>query len=248
MIRLLTDLLPCEPAAGLGLEEALFETARSGAGDSLRVWVNDRAVVIGRSQVARSEVDLDRAKALGIPLLRRLSGGGTIYHYPGNLNVSLFLADAGSLGSVDATFDKVGRILAHAVSTSGAPVVALGNSLLIGRTKVGGAAQARRGSSLLFHTTLLVRPDTIRMDGLLLALRLGYRPLGVPSHPHPTTTLAEAFRDEPSAESLARAIAEAMGGLLGRPVRAAPVTTAEEERAAILAEARYRSDLWNLSR
>jgi lipoate-protein ligase A len=248
MIRLLVDLSPCEPALGLALEEALLESARGEGSDSLRIWVNDRAAVIGRSQAARAEVNLDRIGALGIPLLRRLSGGGAVYHYPGNLNVSLFLADARSLGTVEETFRRLGDALARATGGVGGAVIPSGNSLLIGAMKVGGAAQARRGRSLLYHSTLLLRPDAIQMEEILLALQTGYRPSGVPSRPHPTTTLIEAGGGEPDTEPLAASIADAIGAVLRRFVRTAPFTPKETERAAGLAEAKYRSDLWNLSR
>ncbi len=248
MIRLLLDLSPGDPACGLALEEALFETAHTEECDSLRIWANDRAVVIGRSQAARSEVDPNRIGTLGIPLLRRLSGGGAVYHHPGNLNVSLFLADARSLGTVGQTFGRLGEALACATGSTGTTATPSGNSLLAGGMKVGGAAQARRGRSLLFHSTLLLRPDKIRMEEVLLALQRGYRPTGVPSRPHPTTTLAEVCGSEPDLERLVASIADSIGAVLGRSVRAAPLMPEEQEHAAGLAEVKYRSDLWNLSR
>lgn len=204
MIRLLVDLVPCAPAAGLALEEALFETARAGGEDSLRIWVNDRAVVIGRSQGAASEVDLPAARDLGIPVLRRLSGGGAVYHYPGNLNVSLCLRDGRPLGGVAEAFARLGGTLARGLAAFGPGVTLAENSLLIDRRKVGGAAQARRGASLLYHTTLLVEPDAIPMERLLLALRTGYRPTRVPSRPRPTTTLVEAWDASPIARTSLR--------------------------------------------
>ena len=248
MIRLLADLAPSDPATGLGLEEALLESVRKGGEDSLRIWVNRRAVVIGRSQGAASEVDLERARALGIPLLRRLSGGGTVYHYPGNLNVSLFLADGRPLGGVEETFARLGEAFSRGLAALCPAVSPAWNSLFIGKRKVGGGAQARRGASLLYHTTLLLKPDAIPMEELLLALRPGYRPRGVASHPHPVTTLAEAGEKELDSEEVGRAMAAAAAELLGKPLRESEPTAAERARAATLAEEKYGRASWNLSR
>ncbi len=248
MIRLLVDLVPCAPAAGLALEEALFETARAEGEDSLRIWTNDRAVVIGRSQGAASEVDASAARDLGIPVLRRLSGGGAVYHYPGNLNVSLYLKDGRPLGGVAEAFARLGGTLARGLAAFGPGVTLAENSLLIDGRKVGGAAQARRGASLLYHATLLLEPDAILLERLLLALRMGYRPTGVPSRPRPTTTLVEAWGRVPDREDLAQTIANATSRLLKRPLRRGNITQSEEDRARNLTREKYGRDEWNLSR
>ncbi|HHE51816.1 MAG TPA: lipoate--protein ligase family protein, partial [Candidatus Acetothermia bacterium] len=66
MLRLIVDLDPADPAFGLALEEVLLESTRSGA-DTLRFWVNDRCVIVGRSQAVECEVDLSRLGELHIP-------------------------------------------------------------------------------------------------------------------------------------------------------------------------------------
>jgi len=248
MIRLLADFAPADPAAGLALEEALIESVTRGGEDSLRLWVNRRAVVIGRSQSAAAEVDLQRANALAIPVLRRASGGGTVYHHPGNLNVSLFLFDGRALGGVEQTFVRLGEGLAGRLSALGLAVRAAGNSLFIGERKVGGAAQARRRTSLLYHTTLLVERDSVPMEALLLALRPGYRPRGVASHPRPVTAIAEEARRRVDGRAVGELAAAAIAETLRRPLRDGKADASETARAAVLEDAKYRSDAWNLSR
>ena len=78
---------PGDQAANLALEEAL---ARSGAPSPLlRIWQNEPCVVIGRAQRAAREVNLAACAASGVPVLRRASGGGTVFQDLGNLNISL---------------------------------------------------------------------------------------------------------------------------------------------------------------
>ncbi len=92
MWRLLPDDGERDPRTNLAREEAVARRVAADPGAPapvLRLWRNDPAVVIGRFQLGAAEVDLRAAAALGAPVLRRFSGGGTVWHDPGNLNVSV---------------------------------------------------------------------------------------------------------------------------------------------------------------
>ena len=247
MLRLIRDLTPTLPAEGLALEEAILDHVYQGEMDTLRFWVNERAVVIGRSQAAASEVDPVQAQRLAIPVLRRISGGGTVYHYPGNLNLSLFLADARPLGAVIDTFSLLGKAITSALSPLGIGASIRENNLFIADKKIGGAAQARRGMALLYHTTLLVAPDTIPMERLLLAMRPGYTSTQVPSHSHATTTITEIVPSL-TLPDLVDHLTGAICDLLRTTATPGRPTKVERARAQELAEKKYRSDRWTLLR
>ena len=247
MLRLTCDLIPTLPVEGLALEEAILDHVCQGGMDTLRFWVNERAVIIGRSQAVASEVDLAQTQQLAIPVLRRISGGGTVYHYPGNLNLSLFLADARLLGTVIETFSLLGKAIVNALSPLGIDTTIRENNLFIADKKIGGAAQARRGTALLYHTTLLVAPDTIPLERLLLAMRPGYTSTRVPSHPHTTTTLTETVPSL-TLPDLVDHLTGAICDLLRTTATPGRPTKEERARAEELAEKKYRSDRWNLSR
>ena len=247
-MRLIVDVEPCSPSYGLALEEAIFDQVRGGGEDALRIWVNKHAVILGRSQSAVHEVDMRQAASASIPVLRRISGGGTVYHYPGNLNVSLHVGDGRSLKGVKETFIRLGEIIAAALFRLGIQTSVQGNALFIACKKIGGAAQARRGNSLLYHTTLLVRPDTIPMQALLLALRKDYHPVGVRSRPHAMTTLAEATRIGHSMNEFASVFASELCKGFDQPLWKGYLTPKERERAHELVEEKYGCDQWNLYR
>src|SRR5216684_3173946 len=76
-----------DEAANLALEEALVRAVPRRP--LLRIWQNGACVVIGRGQRVSREVNAAACAASGVPVLRRASGGGTVYHDPGNLNISL---------------------------------------------------------------------------------------------------------------------------------------------------------------
>lgn len=244
-MRRIVDLRPTDPRMGLALDEVLLESSRERREGSARLWVNGRAIVIGRAQGIRGEVDLDGARREGVPVLRRISGGGAVFHYPGNLNATLVVEEERS-GSVGECFAEFGGTIARGLLGVGAEVGVRDHCLILEGRKAGGAAQARRGGWVLYHSTLLVRPPERAIERLLLAGRPGYRPSGVPSRPEATVTLSEALGRpvtvEEAATVLERSIAEAL------PSERGSLTEKELERARILAGTKYARASWNASR
>ncbi len=247
MLRLIVDLSPIDPARGLALEEALLESTRDRADDTLRIWVNDRSVIIGRSQSVESEVDLEHLRGLSIPVVRRISGGGSVYHYPGNLNVSLFLRDASALGTVSETYTTIGEAIVSGLLRDDTDARVEENIIMVGEKKIAGAAQVRRGRSLLYHMSLLVSPSQLPIDSFLLAMQGAYEPALVASHPRPVTSLSQL---SPGLEmkSLVGTLSHAITTLIGEDLEQGSYTRGEVERAKRLEFEKYRSDEWNLSR
>jgi len=96
-VRVLLDLGFRDPRENLALEEAILRAVGEGEQPpTLRIWRNPRCVVIGRGQRPEEEADLAACERLRIPVLKRPSGGGAVYHHPGNLNFSLFLPLSGA--------------------------------------------------------------------------------------------------------------------------------------------------------
>jgi len=246
MMRVLADLHPVDPRFGLAVDEVLFQAARDAELGSIRFWINDRAVVIGRSQRAADEVDLAFAAHERIPVLRRMTGGGAVYHYPGNLNLSAVLPRKPGRRSVTDTFRFFGEAVAAALSPW-VTVACGGNALRIGGRKVGGAAQARRGDTVLYHTTLLLSPDVIPMDRLLLAHRPGYAPERVASRPSSTVTLEDALGHPAAVENVVESIRLELERRLGTTGSVRSLTRAERAQAELLVESKYGRDEWNRS-
>jgi len=246
-MRILIDLDPTAPAEGLALDEALFRSVRSGREGVVRIWVNDRAAVIGRSQSMNAEVDLAEAAASGIPALRRISGGGAVYHYPGNLNVTV----VGLLrGAVDAVFRRCGDSIADGVATLGIRVSPEGSALFWRDRKVAGAAQARRGTTVLYHSTLLVQGSDLPMDRILRAMRPGYRSDAVGSRASPTISLEEACRRRIGIDQTAEAVLWRITDVLrgeSVPRRVQGPLPEESAIASELAATKYRDPAWNQS-
>lgn len=244
-MRLLVDLKPNNPAVGLAIEEVLLESARHAGCETIRLWINKRAVILGRSQSIAAEVDEAQAQTLGIPILRRISGGGTVYHYPGNLNLSVFFRKRVELAEVSAVFRFFGHALTEALAQLASKLLSEDNGLYADGLKVGGAAQARRGDAVLYHTTLLVQPCPIPMETLLLAMHSGYRWEGIASRPRAMTSLVEYLARSIELEELVAPITDALVSELNVCLEPGWMTAEEEERAITLARDKYGSAKWN---
>jgi lipoate---protein ligase len=170
--RVLADDGERDPRRNLALDEALGRVGSPNP--TVRLWRNQPCVVVGRSQVAEAEVDLAACLELGVPVLRRFTGGGTVYHDPGNLNVTIVLSrddprlvEDPSLSRVPGLYRLLLEPLAAAVTSLGVPARATEREVLVADAKVSGIAAWVGARSLLVHGTLLVDADLGALDRVL---------------------------------------------------------------------------------
>ncbi len=164
-LKLLDRTFPT-PAEDLAADEALLDLCEEGAveGGVLRFYDPVRTcVVVGYGNSAGREVDVQACVAEGIPVLRRISGGGTVLLGPGCLAYALVLpvASHAELETVGGTNRFVmERNRAAVEHCLGQPVSIRGHTdLTVGDRKFSGNAQRRRRQALLFHGTMLLGAD-----------------------------------------------------------------------------------------
>ncbi len=168
----------------LAIEEYLME--REGdAGPILFLWRSDGAVVMGKNQNPWRECRLDRMRADGVPLARRISGGGTVFHDPGNLNFCV-VVDRRAYREQQA-YDMV----FHALESFGIRAEKTGKSnLSVDGRKFSGNAFCFRGNRALHHGTLLLQADLARLDRYLGSMVAGIETHAIPSVPAPVANLS----------------------------------------------------------
>lgn len=191
-----------DPLINLALEELLYETWSGG--ETLSLYVNRPCVVMGRHQNPWVETRPEDLRREGIPLLRRISGGGTVWHDEGNLNFSFI----GARASYDRT--RVDAWVRGALAEFGImfDISDKGDYLYRG-SKFSGNAFAFRSDRVLHHGTLLVSADLDRLRAYLGGLEV-VRSLGVRSRPASVVNL-QSICPKLSVDALVGAMARAAG-------------------------------------
>jgi lipoate-protein ligase A len=171
-----------QPAELLATEETLLDAAEAGeCGETLSFWESPtHFVVLGYGNKVSTEVNQAACERLGIPILRRISGGGTVLQGPGVLNYSLILrADKpGPLASIHGANQFIMQRNAEALTkllnaegpapNAGERVEVQGHTdLAIGGRKFSGNAQRRKRTHLLFHGSIVLNVDLELLDQVL---------------------------------------------------------------------------------
>ena len=166
---------PQPPALHMALDDVLTDEVSSGRRPpTLRIWEwASPAVVIGRFQSLRNEVDADAAARHGIEVVRRISGGGAMFIEPGNTITYSIVAPVSMVEGM--SFEQAYAFMDEWVL---AALAELGidawyqplNDITSAAGKIAGAAQARRGKAVLHHVTMAYDIDASKM---LDVLRIG---------------------------------------------------------------------------
>ena len=158
------EIKSTDPAFNLALEEYVFENL-SKAYNYFLLWQNAPTVVIGRHQNTFNEVDEAFIRENNVRVVRRLSGGGAVYHDLGNLNFT-FIQDAAGKEPDLALFCHP---VAKAIRSLGANAQVNGrNDITVDGMKFSGNAQYVKNGRVMHHGTLLF--DS-RLENAAKALR-----------------------------------------------------------------------------
>lgn len=155
----------------------------------LLLWRNRPAVVIGRHQNPWAECDLAAARRRGVALARRRSGGGTVYHDLGNLNVTFFASKKAydrqrNLSVVTGALRRARPGLdVHATERL--------DVVLNGRFKISGSASRLSRTSSYHHCTLLHSADRSALAAVLRPSCPGIHSNATPSVPSPVANLLD---------------------------------------------------------
>lgn len=157
------DLSTTDPAWNLAVEEYVFDHLPK---DRMYVmlWQNDHAIIIGKHQNTLAEINESYVKEQGIRVVRRLSGGGAVYHDMGNLNYTI-IADAQE-DSLD--FGRFCGMVIRALAKAGVTAQRNGrNDMTIDGKKFSGNAQYVRGGRIMHHGTILFDSNMAVLAGAL---------------------------------------------------------------------------------
>lgn len=151
-----------DPAWNLAAEEWLLRTTDT---DIFMLWRNASAVIVGRNQNANAEINTDFVRDNNITVIRRLTGGGAVFHDLGNVNFT-FIHVGQQQRQID--FLRFAEPVLAALQSMGVNAVFDGrNDMVIDGQKFSGNAQHVEKDRVLHHGTLLFSSQMADLSGAL---------------------------------------------------------------------------------
>lgn len=189
-----------DPSFNLALEESLFQALHAQSEGLFLLWQNSPSVIVGRHQNTVEEVNTDYAAEHGIAVVRRMTGGGAVYHDQGNVNFS-FLEWRDTIGPIN--FHEYLQPIQCALANLGLDVqFSSRNDLEIEGKKISGSAQVRRGHKILHHGTLLINVNTDVLGKVLTGAPEKYTSKGIASMRSRVANMADYWKSGTTMQDL----------------------------------------------
>lgn len=190
-----------DPYFNIATDEFIFKYLKE---DCFMLWRNDNAIIVGKHQNTLAEVNVEYVKEKGIKVVRRLSGGGAVYHDLGNLNFS-FTRTGKSDEMVD--FERYTKPIIEVLKSLGVDAKFEGrNDLTIEGKKFSGNAEHVVKNKILHHGTLLFSSEMKDISGALKVNPLKYKGRGIKSVPNRVTNISDHLQEKISLDAFTNKI------------------------------------------
>ena len=151
-----------DPYFNLASEQYLLDSEEK---EIFMLWRNTRSVIIGKNQNAYAEINRSFVDEHNIKVVRRLTGGGAVFHDLGNLNFT-YIVPRNNCPTLD--FERFSRPIIEALSSLGVNAELAGrNDITVNGRKISGNAQCVYNDKVMHHGTLLFSADMSQMSGAL---------------------------------------------------------------------------------
>jgi lipoate-protein ligase A len=233
-----------DPAVNLALEEHCYRNLDAGHA-YLLLYINQPSIIIGNHQSPYQEINAGLAAKKRIPTIRRISGGGAVYHDSGNLNFS-FITDFGQ-EKLDY-FKKLLQPILETLRRLGLPAELAGkNNIVVHGKKISGNSQHANMRRMLSHGTLLFDAELDILRQILQSNLQIVQSRAVASIPSSVTNISANLSRPMDMEEF---IAELIGGLSRHfgETEQCQLTAADWDAVYQLAKNKYRSWQWNIGR
>lgn len=163
--------------------------------DAFILWRNRPSILIGRNQNTLTEIDYEYVRKEKIDVVRRLSGGGTVFNDLGNINFTFITKKAQDGSSLSNGFEKFALPVIKALQSLGVNAVFTGrNDITIDEKKFSGNAQYHYKDKTLHHGTLLFSGNLERLAKALKSKPLKLQDKGVKSVRSRVTNISEHLK------------------------------------------------------
>ena len=228
-----------DPAFNLATEEFLMYNKSQ---DCFYLYINAPSIIVGKHQNSLAEINVDYVKENDITVIRRTSGGGAVFHDPGNLNFT-FIMNEQQDEAVD--FRKYTQPIIDVLQAMDVDAKFEGrNDMTIEGKKFSGNAKCFYNNKVLQHGTLLFNSTLPNLSQALKLNPLKYRDKAVKSISSRVTNISEHLKHDISLEEFEKRIVDHVRTLYAD---AEVYELTEEDIAAInkLVEEKYGTWDWN---
>ncbi len=247
--------LEVNPAAkNMAIDEAIMLAMRDGAAPpTFRIYRwKPSAVSIGTFQGMTEEVDVDFCRAHGIDVVRRMTGGGAVYHdFEGEITYSILLPQghrlvpSDILKSYEILCAGIVAALGHlGIDAQFSPV----NDIVAGGKKISGNAQTRRHGIVLQHGTTLLDLDVEKMFSVLKVSKEKVSDKMIRDVKQRVTSIRDALGRHVEMSELRDALVQGFSEALDISLVPGRLSSEENKVAEDLARTKYSSTEWNFAR
>ena len=242
----LVDSGAVRPPESAALDEAILEAHVSGlVPNTLHLYIRSVPTIsVGYFQKISESVDMAECERRGVAIIRRKSGGSSIYTDPGQLIYGLVVREADLPQDMAASFEFTCKAIADAIRSFGAdasyrPM----NDVEIQGRKISGNAQLRRKCSVLQHGTIVVDADLSEMDAVLKVS--GQHQTAVARPSERMTTLTRVTGSVPEMGAVKRSLVSAFERSFDARFLPSSLTEFETSLVNKLVSERYSKKEWN---
>lgn len=213
--------------------------------DCFMLWRNDNAIIVGQYQNTLSEINYDYVKANHIAVVRRLSGGGAVYHDLGNLNFS-FTKTGKDMNL--SNFEKFTRPIVEVLQQLGVDARFEGkNDLTIDGRKIAGNAAHIYKNKILHHGCLLFSSQMRNVSEALKINPVKYVDKAVKSVPKRVTNISDHLKTPISIEAFTHKVMEYVISLYPNS-KLYSFTSDDLQKIKQLRDEKYATQEWNFGK
>lgn len=203
------------------------------------LWRNDKSVIVGNNQNTLLEVNLKKAQEKKVKTVRRLTGGGTVFHDLNNICYTVIAP----YEKDKSNFSTFAEPLVNFLKGLGLNATFSGrNDVLIGEKKVSGNAQVVYKNRLLHHGTVLFDTDLSVLNEVLIPNALKTQSKGVKSVKARVTNIKDHLKSKITIDEFFDKLCK----FFGENLPTYQFTNEDLDKINILVENKYSTYEWNI--
>lgn len=229
-----------DPMYNLSLEQYVFDELPKDR-SYFMLWQNDNSIIVGKNQNTIEEINEDMVKEKNVNVVRRLSGGGAVYHDMGNLNFT-FIADSDNMESIDmALFIK--PIIATLAELGVTAEMTGRNDIVIDGQKFSGNSQYIKKGRVMHHGTIMFDSDLELVPKLLNVSKHKIQSKGLKSVKSRITTIKKHLDKDITLQEFMDALKKNV--FQGVDIDQYTITEEDNKKINEIKENRYATWEWN---